>query len=502
MIAPLKPALSQAVPGPGSAVFGHAAAASASSFELSPHPLTLRFGSPEVERSWWQHDNQASLGRIRVTLAMALMLYAVFAWLDLLIAPEVASAIGRIRVVVCVLMIVVFAATGHPAFGRWRHLALGGTILGTGGGIIGMLAMIPGRVESLYFAGLILVVMATHAFRWLPFPGALGVSLAVVLGYDIQLYLKGGLEPALIINNHFFSLSALLLGAVASYSSERHARMNFLHTRRLDAEKALNEALLEDIFPAPVARRLRMEPGPVAERFEDVSVMFIDMVDFTTSSADLEPETLVDELNTFFHELDDLARAHGVEKIKTMGDAYLAVTGLPLPRADHAEHMAEMALGVLAHFARRRPGSLLPERLRIGIACGTVVAGVIGRSKPTYDLWGEPVTLASRMQAHGAPNRIQVTDAFRQRLAHAYDFEYRGLVDVKGRGPMPTWWLLGRKTLPEASGQRAGATLASAPQRWDASGIERRARPVHRLWTKASFPAITAACIESACSPT
>jgi class 3 adenylate cyclase len=292
---------------------------------------------------------------------------------------------------------------------------------------------------------LILVVMATHAFRWLPFPQTLATSVAVVAGYDCQLYVQGDMEPAIVLNNHFFFLSAFLLGAVASYHSERSARMSFLNALRADTERARNQALLENVFPAPVAHRLQHNPGPIAERFDDVSVIFIDLVDFTTRSATLSPEVLVAELDALFSELDDLAHAHGVEKIKTMGDAYMAVAGLPVPRADHAERMADLALAVLAHVQRRPANAALPNRVRVGIASGPAVAGVIGTAKYTYDLWGEPVTLASRMQLHGSPDRIQVTDAFRRRLQDTFEFEYRGLVDVKGRGPSPTWWLTGRK---------------------------------------------------------
>jgi class 3 adenylate cyclase len=411
-------------------------------------PFTLRFRTEAIEQAWRRHDDQASLGRIRLTLSLALALYALFAWLDLAIAPEAALGIGYIRVVVCTWITGVLVATRQPEFGRWRSALLAVTILATGGGIIGMLALTSGRVESLYYVGLILVLMAAHAFRWLPFPLALATSLAVVAGYDVQLALQGGVEPPVILNNHFFFLSALLLGAVASYSSERSARMSFLHALQAEDERARNEALLRNILPEPVAQRLKQQPGPVAERFEEVSVLFLDLVNFSAHSAAVAPETLVAELNTLFSELDEIARAHGIEKIKTMGDAYLAVAGLPVAQPDHAERMAAMALACCDLFARRSPDGPLPSRMRIGIACGPVVAGVIGRSKLTYDLWGEPVTMASRMQVHGLPGRIQVTDAFRRRLEHAYEFAYRGTIDVKGRGPTPTWWLVGRKVLP------------------------------------------------------
>jgi len=439
------------------------------------HPVTLRFVAPGEEAAWRAHDDQASLGRIRLTLGLALGLYAAFALLDLAIAPEVALQIGFIRMSVCTWLLGVLAATRHPRFGRCRTCLLGLTILATGGGIIGMLSLTHGRVESLYYVGLILVLMAAHAFRWVPFPQALGFSLAVVLGYDIRLLIQGGIEPLVVINNHFFFLSALLLGAVASYSSERSARMSFLHALRAEAAKARNDALLENMLPQPVAERLKHEPGPIAERFDHVSVIFLDLVNFSAHSAAMDPEALVAALDGLFRELDDIARQHGVEKIKTMGDGYLAVAGLPVARPDHAESLAEMALAVREHFHRRPDGSGLPRQFRMGIASGPAVAGVIGTLKPTYDVWGETVTLASRMQTHGLPDRIQVTDDFRRRLQHAYHFEYRGLVKVKGRGATPTWWLVGRKTPRSAAGPLGLPSLRSeAREPKDGEGTRRR----------------------------
>lgn len=407
------------------------------------HSLTLRFNSVETEQAWRTHDDQASLGRIRMTLGLATGLYALFAWLDVALVPEVASVIGCIRIGVCGVILAVLLASWHPQFGRWRSALLAVTVLSAGGGVIAMLDL-AGRVESLYYVGLILVVMATHAFRWLPFPQGLVVSLVVVIAYTIQLYSRTELEPAVLLNNQFFFLSALVLGAVGSYSGERGARMSFLHALRAHAEKARHEWLLENMLPRPVAQRLKDAPGPIAERFDHVSVIFIDMVGFSAHSAGMDPETLVAELDALFRDLDEIAHRYGVEKIKTMGDAYMAVAGLPLPCPDHAERVANMALAVQEHVRRRAGGAGLPRQLRIGIASGPAVAGVIGTSKLTYDLWGETVTLASRMQMHGLPDRIQVTGDVQRRLQRTHRFESRGLVDVKGWGPTPTWWLVGQ----------------------------------------------------------
>ena len=192
------PAAPRNLPPPGRGELGNA--------EDGLHPITLRFASDRTEQAWREHDDRASLGRIRLTLGLALVLYALFAWLDVALVPEVAPVIGWIRAGVCGVILAVLMATRHPQFGRWRSGLLALTVLATGGGVIAMLGLAAGRVETLYYVGLILVVMGAHAFRWLPFPTGLGVSLAVMTAYAVQLHGRTELEPAVILNNQFFLL--------------------------------------------------------------------------------------------------------------------------------------------------------------------------------------------------------------------------------------------------------------------------------------------------------
>lgn len=423
------------------------------------HPLTLRFVSDELETGWRAYDARTSLLRIRFTLALALFLYVAFGWLDWTVAREIAPRLWAIRGVVCAGILLVLAATWHPSFGRVRHVFLGGVILVTGGGILAMLLLTEGRIESLYYVGLILVVMATHAFGWVRFPLAIILSLLLVAGYDLVLALDPDVETVVVVNNHFFFLSATILGMVASYTGERFARWSYWNARRAEDERARSDALLWNILPEPVAERLKKSPGRVAEGFTEVTVLFADIVDFSGLASHLSPEALVDFLDGVFTDLDGVAAEFGIEKIKTMGDAYVAVSGLPERVPDHAERMAEMALAIVERIDGRPVVAGEPVRFRIGIAIGPVVAGVIGQAKFVYDLWGTPVTVASRMQALGEPGRIHASDFVRRRLRHAYVFESRGLIEIKGIGTAPTWWLTGRKR--EASG--VGASELAPP---------------------------------------
>ncbi|HEY9614814.1 adenylate/guanylate cyclase domain-containing protein, partial [Allocoleopsis sp.] len=177
----------------------------------------------------------------------------------------------------------------------------------------------------------------------------------------------------------------------------------------------------------------------------DVTVLFADLVNFTEISAQIPPTRLVELLNKIFSEFDRLAEKHGLEKIKTIGDAYMVVGGLPMPRADHAEAITEMALDMQQKITRFTGLNGEPFHLRIGINTGPVIAGVIGTKKFTYDLWGDTVNVASRMESHGIEGRIQVTDVTYERLKGKYVFEQRGVTPIKGKGDMMTYWLIGRK---------------------------------------------------------
>jgi class 3 adenylate cyclase len=276
----------------------------------------------------------------------------------------------------------------------------------------------------------------------LRFQTAMLASLLVVGAWTIQTALQGGTEWWEYLNSQFFLVAAVILGMFASYSIERFSRRGWLAQRAAEVEHEKSERVLFNVLPEPIAERLKAEEGPLADAFPEATIMFVDLVDFTNLSSSLDPRRLVGLLNRLFTEFDRIVEEHGIEKIGTSGDSYMAVAGVPLPVENHADRIADAALAIRDRVATREGD--IEVQVRIGIATGPVVAGVIGEKKLYYDLWGMPVTIASRMQAHGLPGEIQVTTAVRDALEGRYQFEERGMIDVKGVGEMRTWLLLGR----------------------------------------------------------
>jgi class 3 adenylate cyclase len=213
----------------------------------------------------------------------------------------------------------------------------------------------------------------------------------------------------------------------------------------LGCERSRSDMLLLNILPEPIADRLKQNPGVIAEHFEHVTVLFADILNFTPLWARISPGELVALLNDVFSRFDRLAERHGLEKIKTIGDAYMVTSGLPTARVDHAEAAAAMALDMLETLAQYNQGRDEPLQIRIGLNSGPVVAGVIGAKKFIYDLWGDTVNTASRLESHSDAGAIQITRATYELVCDAFVCMPHGTISVKGKGLMPVWHILGRR---------------------------------------------------------
>ncbi len=283
------------------------------------------------------------------------------------------------------------------------------------------------------------------------FAGFIGLSIISGLIDSSVAARAAAIPPG--INIALFVLNFLGLALVVFVSMRYFIRERERSRIALELEQEKSERLLLNILPAEVAHRLKSGEGLIADRVEGVTILFADLVGSTPLSEKLSPVELVEVLNGLFARFDDLAGQFGLEKIKTIGDAYMVVGGLPLPRPDHAEAVANMALAMRDHMMGDSLDGLGPLQMRYGIHTGMVVAGVIGKSRFSYDLWGDTVNTAARMESHGIPDKIQVTEAVYQRLRHRYRLEPRGPIEIKGKGTMDTYLLEG----PKVPGQAIGA---------------------------------------------
>ncbi len=206
-----------------------------------------------------------------------------------------------------------------------------------------------------------------------------------------------------------------------------------------------SERLLRNILPGSIAERLKHSDDMIADEFESASILFADVAGFTPMSSEMEPAEVIGLLNDVFTAFDGMVAERGLEKIKTIGDAYMVASGVPQPREDHARAICHLALAMQGYLAGHEfAGRDL--QMRIGIASGPVMAGIIGRQKFSYDLWGDTVNLASRLETSGIPGRIQLTESTCRLVRDWFDCEERGLVEIKGKGPTATWFLVGPRT--------------------------------------------------------
>lgn len=242
-----------------------------------------------------------------------------------------------------------------------------------------------------------------------------------------------------------FNVILLRARLSASLEKARLRRREREHLTAIELERRKSDTLLLNILPQAIAQRLKDGETTIVDCLPQVTVLFADLVGFSQLAARLPSTDLVRLLDDVFSGFDSLAEVEGLEKIKTIGDAYMVVGGLPTPRRDHARAVADLALAMLDQARQLTLEHGFPIQLRIGIHTGPVIAGIIGRRKFSYDLWGDTVNIASRMESHGLPGHIQISRATRIRLRSDYLCQPRGDMEIKGIGPLPTWFLLGRK---------------------------------------------------------
>jgi class 3 adenylate cyclase len=406
------------------------------------HRLTLAFDDPA-----WELAYLITRRRIRfrapvvlsllITVAVYLGAAAILGRLlptDRLIVTILVGSAASLQAVVLVATLLLPVQT----LSRFFIAAVPTMVVVNSAALILLHAILGERFAPFGAVALSLHLLGVHSFINLRFVHATALCWASIAAHFIVIIGVTPLPAQTVLTHALWLVVSQALGMRTSYNDERSRRRAFQQARRIEEEQAKSEQLLRNILPEAIAERLKRGPGAIADGFEGVTVLFADIVGFTPLSQRIPPAEVVRLLNEVFSRFDAMALSHGLEKIKTIGDAYMVVGGLPSPRPDHAAAVARMALEMRDAMSGFGDGKLA---LRIGMDSGPVVAGVIGKSKYSYDLWGDTVNTASRMESHGQPGEIHVTDSCRELLGIGFALEERGLVDIKGKGPMRTWWL-------------------------------------------------------------
>ena len=404
--------------------------------------LTLQFSDPDVEAAFRDADNRAAVGRARFMTLLAFVLSLPFGWLDLVLSPDYLGVLIILRAIGSVALLAIAALTiWWPSVHRCiQFVACGALAVYSWCTVVAVLLTDTPRTYA--SVGTVLLMLGLVGVIRVRFRSALVTAIATFPLVGLALLIERESWQLVAFDVLSLVTYAVLIVTVA-FALERSKRTEFLANRDLDAQRQLSDDLLHNILPEPIARRLRENPSAIAESVDHATVLFADIVGFTPFSAELPPAEIVQLLDLLFGKFDDLCDERGIEKVKTIGDAYMAVAGTPRPDPDHAASVVELAFDMQRAASAIAPLWPTDLKLRIGISSGPVVAGVIGRRRFAYDLWGDTVNTASRMESHGVPNRIQVSESTYELLKNRYEFSEPQEMDIKGKGTMSTYFLVG-----------------------------------------------------------
>jgi len=411
--------------------------------------LRLRFRDAALESAYRDDRFRHNIGNIRFAFLAGIGLWV--AW-GLLLRPHLLALSDRrldavMRFAVFIPMLLVgFGLTFTRFFRRiWQAMSVviaGATIL-LWVYYVSHILTLPAEYG---YVGVILITAFTYTLLRLRF---IFVVLITVVG--IGAYLPYAFTARYIVDVSrvlatLYLISFGVLGGLAAYRLERFSRQVFLREQQLDQERERSDGLLLNILPQAIVEQLKSSPGGrIAQAFDEVTVVIADAVGSTEQGARSSPEEFAGALDELFRRFDQIADRHGLEKIKTIGDAYMAVAGAPVAKADHAVAALGMAFEILAETGQVRWPSGDPIRVRVGVATGPAMAGIIGHRKFAYDLWGDTVNLASRLQESAEPSQVLVSEPTVEQMGDGYEFGPAHIMDLKGKGPTPARVLVGRR---------------------------------------------------------
>lgn len=421
--------------------------------------FTLRFGDSKLEERFQHEEGRASLGGYRIITGATVLLWVAAAFLIPLgtaIPFELSGSIGGAMAVV---------GSASLAAWRWantmnRQHGLASLLTSANGLVILLLASLGGVVEGYAVGGIMLLFMFGFVSRT---RFVFAVLRTAVIAAGLGLVMWTYAEPRSLLVDAFIFVAAATGSLVGLRLLERNRR-HLWHQRlvieeqsaAIEVERAESERLLLNVLPVAVSKRLRQGENPIADDFPSVSVVFADIVGFTPMASALSADQVIRMLSGLFSVFDDLVGERGLEKIKTIGDAYMAVGGLPEPLPDHAVRVVDLALAMLEGAAASR---FFPDlSLRVGVHSGPVAGGVLGTRRFAYDVWGTTVNVAARLETAGVAGRVHVSEDTRSLTNDAFGYEPRGVVELRGLGPMPTYLVTGR-----LQGPAVGEQVEAAP---------------------------------------
>lgn len=443
-------------------------------------PLTLRFEDPDLEARFQDEEGQAGVAGYRIITGATVLLWALAAILIPLgtdIPRTTSWAVGGSMALVGLFC---FTASVWARTMNRQH-ALASLLTTANGLVILALGTVGQTVAGFAVSGIMLLYMFGFVSRTRFVFAAIRTAI-IGVGFVVVWATYRGPERLLL---DAFFLAAASAGSLIGLRLIERNRRQVWHQRlvieeqtaAIEEERAESERLLLNVLPATVSQRLRQGESPIADDFSDVTVLFADIVGFTAMAAELEADAVITMLSGLFSEFDDLVSERGLEKIKTVGDAYMVVGGLPDPMPDHAARVVDLAMAMLSSTASSGHFPGLP--IRIGIHSGPVAGGVIGTRKFAYDVWGHTVNLAARLESTGVPQRIHVSEEIRDLTSGEFEYEPRGPVDLRGVGVRSTFLLTGRLTqvrgdieaqVPGSRVAGAGSTTGGDEPRQGAGG--------------------------------
>jgi class 3 adenylate cyclase len=421
-------------------------------------PISLSFDHVGLEHAFRAEYFAQSLASNRAALVLAIAQWAVFGALAAGVLDDDTTTDFLYRYGILIpAVLIAFAATFLPGYRRWWARATIAILLFNGFVWASQRTLIDDVGPEWGYAPIMIILAFAFTLTRLRFLEA-SISGMIVIAYSLLawgLFTDDGTVDLMVAA--FFMVAIQLTGMAGAYLLERSLRRLFLSERdtqrehaRAERERERAERLLRNVLPETIALRLGEMPlegaAYIADGLDDVAVLFADLVGFTDQAGRITPGVLVATLDDLFARFDAIADRAGLEKIKTVGDEYMAVAGAPEPGADPAAAAAEMALAIGEELSGMCWPTGDPIAVRVGVAIGPAVAGVIGRRKFAYDLWGDTVNLASRLETHGEPGRILVSTPVYERLLDRYDFSAETIIDLKGKGLTPARFLVGRKT--------------------------------------------------------